>query len=118
MAKIEEALQTHGSVEAHHLGDLSTGDLQTIIQQMKAIDYDSYSTLSLFTSPHYLTKDPRIISALLDCHARQTLQLVAIDKVHPYAQHGRSFREAMRILTTLFFAVVFLAPFICAIDQC
>ena len=40
-------------------------------------------------------------------HSWTVMQLVAIDEAHLYAQHGRSFREAMKILTTLFFAVVF-----------
>ena len=107
LANIEEALQTHGSVKAHHLDNTLPGDLNTIIQQIHAIDYDSSSTLFLFTSPQYLTIHTAILNALLWCHLRSTLRLVAIDKALLYVQHGRLFREAMRLLTTLFFSIMF-----------
>ena len=34
---------------------------------------------------------------------------MAIDKVHLYAMHGRSFRESIRVLCDVFFGVVFAA---------
>ena len=37
----------------------------------------------------------------------KTLRLVAIDEAHLYVQHDCSFREDMRLLTTLFFAIIF-----------
>ena len=40
-------------------------------------------------------------------HENRTLRLVTIDEAHLYAQHGRSFRESLRVLTNVFFAVVF-----------
>ena len=38
---------------------------------------------------------------------KETVRLVAIDKAHMYAHHGRSFRESLRVLTDIFFVVVF-----------
>ena len=107
MVKIEEALQTHGSVEAYHLDNILPWDIHTIIQRMNTIDYNLSSTLFIFTSPQYFTTPQAIMNALLDWHARKALHLVAIEEAHIYAQYGRSFREAMRILSTLFFTIVF-----------
>ena len=61
----------------------------------------------LLSSPQQIVENPVLLAVLLRCHAKQTLCLVAIDEVHLYAMHGRSFRVAMCILQRLFFEVVF-----------
>ena len=61
----------------------------------------------LLSSPQQILKNPALLAALLCCHAKQTLRLVTIDKVHLYVMYGRSFRVAMRILQRLFLEVVF-----------
>ena len=108
MIKIKVALQDFGSVEAHNLDDLSLHDLRTaVIPRMKEINYDSSSTMFLFTSPQYLANNSIILDAILQCHALQTLRLIAIDEAHIYAMHGRTFREAMRILQKIMFERIY-----------
>ena len=63
----------------------------------------------LLSSPQQIVENPALLAALLRCHAKRTLRLVAINEVHLYAMHGRSFCVAMRILQRLFFEVVFKA---------
>ena len=74
---------------------------------MHEIGYDSTSTMFLSISRQKLATTPSLLTALFMCHQLQTLRLVVIDKVHLCAQHGRSFREMLRIPTTVFFAVIF-----------
>ena len=55
MAKIETALQSHGSVAAILLDECSLSDLEgDVVPRMDEVDYDSHSTLYLFTSPKKL----------------------------------------------------------------
>ena len=61
----------------------------------------------LLSSPQYLAGDALFRNALVQCQARRTLRLVAIDEVHLYTQHGRTFRECIRYLRDVFFRVVF-----------
>ena len=55
-----------------------------------------------------MTEKLAVINALLECHAKQMLCLVAIDKAHLYAEHGLLFQDAMGVLTTLFFTVIIM----------
>ena len=106
--KTRVALQVEGSVETHHIDEIPTDLLQElIIPRMHEIGYDSTSTMFLFISPQKLATTPSLLTALFVCHQLQTLRLVVIDKAHLYAQHGRSFRESLRILTTILFDVIF-----------
>ena len=108
MSKIDEAVQDCGSVKAVHLDELSKQAItDEVVPRMHSIGYDSESTLFLFTSPQKLATTPAILDALFVCHARETLRLVTIDEAHLYAQHGSTFRDELRVLTTIFFAVVF-----------
>ena len=65
---------------------------------MEAFPYDSSSTLMFLCSPQYLARTTEFRDALLRCHARRTLRLVAIEKAHLYAMHGRSFRDSIRFV--------------------
>ena len=108
MAKIKEAIERYGSVEAHYLSEIRPPSLrQTIIPCMEEIEYRTSSTMFLFSSPQYLATNGIVIDDILRCRARQTFRLLAIDKAHLYAMHGRSFRDAMRILQRLLFVVLF-----------
>ena len=101
-------IQTHGYVEEHHLDKASNGVISnTFISRMREISYESSLILFLFTPPQKLTNNPPILNTLLECHACQTLRLVAIDEAHLYAQHNRTFRDEFRILARKFFPVVF-----------
>ena len=108
MAKIRVASQVEGSVSAFHLDDVPLQSLlELIIPAMLVIDYDSTSTMFLFTSPQKLATTPQLLKALFECRDKQTLRVVTIDEAHLYAAHGRSFREQLRLLTRVFFAVLF-----------
>ena len=76
---------------------------------MHRIRYNPTPTVFLFTSPQKLSTTPSLLEALFMCHQKQTLHLVTIDKAHLFAQHGRLFRESLRVLTTIFFVVIFRA---------
>ena len=92
MTKIRVALQVEGSVEVHHLDEISTDLLrELIIPQMHKIGYDSTSTMFLFTSPQKLATTPSLLEELFVCHQKQTFCLVTIDEAHLFAQHGQSF---------------------------
>ena len=52
IVKIKEAFQDCGSIEVHNLDKLTPSDLRdAIISRMQEIDYDSSSTMFLFSSP-------------------------------------------------------------------
>lgn len=105
MSKIEDANQDYGSVKAVHLDELSSATIDDeIVPRMHAIEYDSESTLFIFTSPQKLATSSAILDALFVCNAKETLRLITIDKAHLYAQYGSTFREELRVLTTIFFA--------------
>ena len=104
MAKIKEALESHGSVSAILLDECSRSDLEDdVVPRMEEIDYNSHSTLYLFTSPQKLSNSQVIRNALMKAKTEQTLRLVAIDEAHLYAQHGSTFRGQLRTLGTIFF---------------
>ena len=108
MAKIRVALMSEGSVEAHHADEIPTELLnEIVIPRMHEIGYNSTSTMFIFTSPQKLANTQPLLDALFTCHQNQTLRLVTIDEAHLYAQHGRSFRESLRVLTSVFFTVLF-----------
>ena len=108
MAKIRVVLMPEGSVEAHDDDEIPTKLLnEIVIPRMHEIGYNSTSTMFIFTSPQKLTNTQPLLDALFTCHQNQTLHLVTIDEAHLYTQHGRSFRESLRVLTSVFFAVLF-----------
>ena len=46
-------------------------------------------------------------AAILRCHERVVLRLVALDEAQLYAQHSTTFRGCIRLLLDQFFRVVF-----------
>ena len=78
-----------------------------IIPRMDEIEYGTSSNMFLFSSPQYLVTNDIVIGTILRCRAREAFRLVAIDKAHLYAMHGRSFCDTMRILWKLLFVVLF-----------
>ena len=46
-------------------------------------------------------------AAILRCHERVVLRLVALDEAQLYAQHGTTFRGCIRLLLDQFFRIVF-----------
>jgi len=108
MANIIGAIRDFVSSEGHHLGELSRSQINNdVIPRMDDIQYSTSSTMFLFTSPQQLVVNPTILDALLRCHARQTLRMVAIDEAHLYAMHGRSFRMDIRVLQKILFEIIF-----------
>ena len=108
MAKLKEALTDDGAIEVHHLDELKKSAVRTkLIPRMLAMSSESSTTMFLLSSPQYLAGDALFRNALVQCQAQRTLRLVAIDEVHLYTQHGRTFRECIRYLRDVFFRVVF-----------
>ena len=61
LAKIKQAISTYGSVEAHHLDEISAWDQNSkIIPRMHAIGTQSSSTMFLLCSPQHLADDSDI----------------------------------------------------------
>ena len=110
MHAIKSADQRYASFEAVHMDEIpSSSDALggDIIPRLDGIGANSSSTLYCFTSPQYIVDNPSFLNALLRCHERRTLRFVAIDEAHLYAQHGKTFRESIRILKASFFEKVF-----------
>ena len=106
--KILEASQKYASCEAQHIDDCSEAEIKhTIIPRINAIENESSSAMFIFTSPQKLNLCGAIRAAILYAHNRKILQLFAIDEVHLYAMHGRSFCRELRLLHASFFEVVF-----------
>ena len=83
MPNTMNAVQEHGSIEAHHLDDISPSAVcNNIIPRMDEIEYITSSTIFLFSSPYYIMKNLAILDAILRWHAKKTLCLVAMDKAH------------------------------------
>ena len=86
MAKIKEAMEEYGYVEAHNLDEITSSTLrQTIIPCMDDIKYGTSSTMFLFLSPQYLVKNGGILMDVIPhchCYSCQTFCPIAIDKVH------------------------------------
>ena len=98
----------HGSIEAHHVDDLSPVAMRdALIPRMNEVGRDSASVMFLLCSPQELAKNGLFRAALLRASRRGALRLVVIDEAHLHATHGRSFRACIRVLHTKFFSVVF-----------
>ena len=106
--KIRRANSSFGSVEAHHIDDLTESFIrESLIPRMMEISPRSSSCMYLFCSPQDLVKKACLRIAVLECCRRKTLRLVVIDEAHLYAMHGSTFREPIRLLHKLFFSIVF-----------
>ena len=87
----------------------------SVIPMLDGIPRDTSSTVILLTSPQKLAKEKCVCDALLLCTVAGTLRLVAIDEVHLYTMHGRTFRDSIRYLRDNFFhllvefSILFLA---------
>ena len=57
----------------------------------------------LLCLPQYLADHVHFQDCVLRCYKRQTLRMVALDEVHLYTMHGRTFRECIRYLLAEFF---------------
>ena len=108
MARIRGALQEYCTSEAHHLDDLPPAVVkEKVVRRMDEFDAQSSSVIFCLCSPQYITNNKSFLEALLRAHERKVLRLVAIDKAHLYAAHGRSFREEIRVLKHVFFSNIY-----------
>jgi superfamily II DNA/RNA helicase len=108
LARLSKAIQKYGVVSAFHMDEISRKDLNDkIIPMMDTMRYDSSSTRLLLCSPQYLADTPAFLAAVLRANSRRLLRLVAVDEAHLIAMHGRTFRDAIRVLADDFFSVVF-----------
>ena len=102
MMKLKEAISDHGAIEVHHLDELKKVQVNTkLIPRMLGICrmiHPLQSSSCLLSSQQYLAKKLLMWNALVQFQSRQTLRPVAIDEVHLYTQHGRTFRECIRYL--------------------
>ena len=108
MSRIKRAMPRFGAVDALHADEMSSTDIDNeVVPKIKSNDGTSSTTMLLLCSPQILATNQNLRHALIAASKRKVLRLVAIDKAHLYAMHGRSFRESIRILKRVFFAVLF-----------
>ena len=105
---LREGSSTDASVEAHHVDELPADVVRdTLVPRLDSLDGDSSSLIFLLCSPQELSENGILRAAMLRCHGRGVLRLVALDEAHLYAQHGTTFRGCIRLLLDQFFRVVF-----------
>ena len=108
LERIKTAMQEHGAVVATHLDDAGKNDVkENVIPKMDAFPCDVSTTFMILCSPQYIAENVDFRNALLRARDRKVLRLVAIDEVHIYAMHGRSFRDSIRVLKRDFFAKLY-----------
>ena len=101
-----------GSVEAYNVDQLDeeAGDFvdKKLIPRLQEMKEGTTSTVFLFVSPHYLTRHPSMVEAIVDAKRRNALCAVGIDEAHLYALHS-NFRMCIRMLETVFWKRIFPA---------
>ena len=106
--KIKHAMQQYGRVDVTHLDETEEDIVSSsVIPRMLSLQSNTTTTNFLLCSPQYVADNSSFREALLECHRRHTLRLVAIDEIHLYTMHGRSFRDCIRHLNDCFFSIVF-----------
>ena len=109
LERLKKALQRDGNVFCVHLDDAARNDVkQKVIPKMDKFKYASSTTFFILCSPQYIAENVDFRQALLRARDRRVLRLIAIDEVHIYAMHGRSFRDSIRVLQREFFSKLFL----------
>ena len=108
LERIKKAVQEYGNVLAYHLDDCAKHDVnETIIPKLETFNYNSSTTMLILCSPQYVADNVDFRNALLRCRDQQMLRLIAIDEVHIYAMHGRSFRDSIRVLKRDYFTKIY-----------
>ena len=108
MSRIKRAVQRFGAVDALHADEISSTDIKNkLVPKIKSNDGTSSTTMLLLCSPQILATNRNLRHALIAASKRKVLRLVAIDETHLYGMHGCAFRESIRILKRVFFAVLF-----------
>ena len=108
LEKIKQAMQQYGCVDVTHLDETKEDVIiSTVIPRMLSLQSNTTTTNFLLCSPQYIANHSSFREALLKCHTRRTLRLVAIDEIHLYTMHGKSFRDSIRHLNACFFSIVF-----------
>ena len=108
--KFVSAKQKYGKVRVFHLDELvdnAPTKYDAFLQTCYGLPIDTANTVFAFLSPHHLIRHPRSLKALLNAAENGSLRSVVMDEVHLHVQHGTSFREECRALTTQFFKPVF-----------
>jgi len=108
--KFKSANQRFGKVLVFHLDELAQNEPakhEAFIELCHTQEAGTRHTFFVFLSPQHLIKYPRARAALLMAAEKGTLKTVIMDEVHVHIQHGTSFREECRALTSLFFRPLF-----------
>ena len=108
MSRISRASCARMAVSAVHLDETSHHDLVTkVIPKLDGLSPETTESIFLLCSPQYLASNRDFRDAVLRGNSRGILRLVAVDEAHLYAQHGRTFRESICVLSNLFFQPLF-----------
>ena len=105
---LREGSSTDALVEAHHVDELPADVVRdTLVPHLDSLDANSSSLIFLLCLPQELSENGILRAAMLRCHGRGVLRLVALDEAHLYAQHGTTFRGCIHLLLDQIFRVVF-----------
>ena len=72
-------------------------------RNLESLPRESKVTVSLFSSPQKLTRDPSWQQTLVTCFRRGLMRFISVDECHLYASHGREFREEFGDLRAILF---------------
>ena len=112
LEKFKTENDSFGDVDVSHLDeiyDISRDHYKTVLSQLEAMQHSTNSTHFVFLSPQFLVQHNDARAVFIDAVKRRAVGIVVIDEVHLHIQHGTSFREEIRELRDVFFAL-FLRP--------
>ena len=75
-----------------------------LMRRINRLERDTTLTIFVICSPQFLVKNSQFCSTIIKASAKRILCLVVVDKVHPYVQHGSTFRADIRQLKDDLFA--------------
>ena len=110
LAKFTVACQDYGTVEAHHIDEVwkeSKAKYFKLLNRMRGLPINTSSTIFVFSSPQFIVNHNDFRRVLIDAARARVLRAIFVDECHLYVQQGVSFREEIRVLTFVFWGVIF-----------
>lgn len=110
LAKFTVANQDYGTVEAHHIDEVwkeSREKYYKLLNRMRGLRNNTTSTIFVFTSPQFIINHNDFRRVLIDTAHCRTLRAIFVDECHLYVQQGVAFREEIRLLAFMFWAIIF-----------
>ena len=110
LKKFKSANQAYGAVDAFHIDEVvkeSAAKYQEVLARLRSLRRSTTSTAFICSSPQFFTIHPAFCELMVKQANERVLQLIVVNEVHVYVQHGMSFRCEIRELKDVFFSKVF-----------